>query len=179
MAVQALGRVARKGTSMVLEDEMLACIQFAVRTLAGSLPRQVKAWKDEWPVLIFTDGACEEDGVVVTHGAVLCDVTTGSYFFFGDHVPRSFVEAWTKGGRKQVIYQAELFPIWIAKVTWKHLLNGRQVLWFCDNEAGCFETRLRLLRIFGIHKGDAKLRPRSCLKWGGWRGARPMPYRKR
>ena len=95
----------------------------------------MKAWKDEWPVLIFTDGACEEDGVVVTHGAVLCDVTTGSYFFFGDHVPRSFVEAWTKGGRKQVIYQAELFPIWIAKVTWKHLLNGRQVLWFCDNEA--------------------------------------------
>ena len=135
VAVQALGRVARKGTSMVLEDEMLACIQYAVRTLAGSLPRQVKAWKDEWPVLIFTDGACEEDGVVVTHGAVLCDVTTGSYFFFGDHVPRSFVEAWTKGGRKQVIYQAELFPIWIAKVTWKHLLNGRQVLWFCDNEA--------------------------------------------
>ena len=34
-----------------------------------------------------------------------------------------------------MIYQAELFPIWIAKVTWKHLLTGRQVLWFCDNEA--------------------------------------------
>ena len=34
-----------------------------------------------------------------------------------------------------MICQAELFPIWIAKLTWKALIKERQVLWFCDNEA--------------------------------------------
>ena len=37
--------------------------------------------------------------------------------------------------KKQVIFQAELFPIWVAKVTWRKLIEGRQVLWFIDNEA--------------------------------------------
>ena len=135
VAVQALGRVARRGTGTSLDEEMLTCIKFAVHTLASSLPRSMHAWKDEWPGIIFTDGACESEGTLVTHGAVLCDVTSGSYLFFGDHVPKSYVEAWMKGGKKQVICQAELFPIWVAKATWRSLLSGRQVLWFCDNEA--------------------------------------------
>jgi hypothetical protein len=134
VAVQALGRVARRGTSIALDEEMITCIEFAVRTLAESLPRTIHAWRDEWPVLIFTDGACENEGAIVTFGAVICDSSTNSYFF-GDHVPQSFVKAWMEGGKKQVIFQAELFPIWIAKVTWRNLLQRRQVLWFCDNEA--------------------------------------------
>ena len=113
----------------------LTCIKFAVHTLASALPRSIHAWKDEWPVIVFTDGACEAEGALVTHGAVLCDITSGSYLFFGDHVPKNYVEAWMESGKKQVICQAELFPIWIAKVTWRSLLSGRQVLWFCDNEA--------------------------------------------
>ena len=120
---------------MSLDEEMLTCIKFAVHTLASSLPRPIHAWKDEWPVILFTDGACESEGTLVTHGAVLCDLASGSYLFFGDHVPRNYVEAWMKGGKEQVICQAELFPIWVSKVTWRNLLSGRQVLWFCDNEA--------------------------------------------
>ena len=135
VAVQALGRVARRGTSMQMDGEMLKCIRFAVQTLAESAPRSIRAWADEWPVLVFSDGACEGEGSLVTHGAVLCDVSTQSFFVFGDHVPPKYVEDWTSGGRKQVIFQAELFPIWIAKRTWRHLLKGRQVIWFCDNEA--------------------------------------------
>lgn len=135
VAVQALGRVARRGTGTSLDNEMLTCIKFAVNTLASSLPRSIHAWKDEWPVIIFTDGACESEGSLVTHGAVLCDVASGSYFFFGDHVPKSYVESWMKGGKKQVICQAELFPIWVAKTTWRSIISGKQVLWFCDNEA--------------------------------------------
>ena len=119
VAVQALGRVARRGTDIVVDREMIKCVLFAVTTLASALPRRITSWRDEWPVLVFTDGACESEGTVVTHGAVLHDSATGSYFFFGDHVPCQFVENWKRSG-KQVICQAELFPIWIAKVTWKH-----------------------------------------------------------
>eukprot|EP00435_Cladocopium_sp_Y103_P001953 s3084_g1.t1 len=135
VAVQALGRVNRRGTGISLDEDAMKSVKFAVETLASSLPREVHAWKDEWPVLIITDGACEDEGRSVTHGAVLCDVSTNSFFFFGDHVPRVLVEEWTKSGKKQVIFQAELFPIWVAKVTWREVIRGRQVLWFCDNEA--------------------------------------------
>ena len=115
VAVQALGRVARRGTGTSLDEEMLACIKFAVRTLASALPRSIHAWKDEWPVIIFTDGACEAEGALVTHGAVLCDITSGSYLFFGDHVPKKYVEAWMESGKKQVICQAELFQFGLQK----------------------------------------------------------------
>ena len=135
VAVQTLGHAFRRGTGSLLDEEMLRCIKFATRTLSEAKPRVVRAWTDEWPVLIFTDGACEGEGETVTHGAVLCDEATGSYFFFGDNVPRSYVSSWQSGGKRQVIYQAELFPIWVAKCTWGEILKGRQVRWFCDNEA--------------------------------------------
>jgi hypothetical protein len=135
VAVQALERIARRGTKVILDEEMVRCVRFATKTLAESLPRKIFAWKDEWPILVFTDGACEDEGAKVTHGAVLCDMATKSFLVFGDDVPSVFVDEWTKGGRKQVIFQAEIFPIWVAKATWKDLLSFRQVIWFCDNEA--------------------------------------------
>lgn len=135
IAVQALGSFTRSCHGVSLSAEMLRSIQFAVDTLVSAPARVVKAWKDESPVLIFTDGACEDSGSTVTHGAVLCDLTTQSFEFFGDTVPQQYVSEWTRFGKKQVIYQAELFPIWIAKRTWREVIKGRQVLWFCDNEA--------------------------------------------
>ena len=136
--------MARKGTSTFLDAELLKCIQFAISTLASAQPRRITAWKNEWPVLIFTDGACEGEGSVVTHGAVLCDQTTASFFYFGDHVPGCYVQRWQADGKRQVIYQAELFPVWIAKRTWRSIIVNRQVLWFLDNEA----ARAALIRSY-------------------------------
>ena len=42
---------------------------------------RICAWKDEWPVVIFTNGACEDEGRLVTHGAVLCDWSSGTFWF--------------------------------------------------------------------------------------------------
>eukprot|EP00435_Cladocopium_sp_Y103_P001523 s5575_g1.t1 len=131
IAIQALGSLTRNGAGATIDNEMLKSIHFAVDAPA----RAVRAWRDEWPILIFTDGACEENGAKVTLGAVLSDVATLSFYFFGDDVPTKYVSEWVKYGKKQVIYQAELFPIWIAKVTWRSIITGRQVLWFCDSEA--------------------------------------------
>ena len=111
IAVQALGRFSRSGNGVTLDGEMLKSIQFAVHTLVTAPARAIRAWRDEWPVIIFTDGACEQNGDKVTHGAVLCDTTSQSFLFFGDYVPSGYVAEWTKFGKKQVIFQAELFPI--------------------------------------------------------------------
>eukprot|EP00435_Cladocopium_sp_Y103_P026862 s4451_g6.t1 len=63
------------------------------------------------PVLVLTDGAVEEAPAKVTHGAVLVDPSKQCSFFFGDHIPKEFVELWTHSGKKQVIAQAKIFPV--------------------------------------------------------------------
>ncbi len=80
----------------------------------------------------------------VTHGAVLVDPWKGRSFFFGDFVPPEFVSLWTRAGKKQVIAQAEIFPVVISKATWGELLRGRNVLRFLDNES----ARMALVRNF-------------------------------
>ncbi|CAL1131315.1 unnamed protein product [Cladocopium goreaui] len=74
-------------------------------------------------------------GNMVTHGALLVDPWKGTSYFFGDHAPIQFVEMWQRTGKKQVIAQAEIFPVLIAKETWQSEISDRSVLWFLDNES--------------------------------------------
>ncbi|CAL1145179.1 unnamed protein product [Cladocopium goreaui] len=87
------------------------------------------------PLILFTDGACEEDGLCVTHGAVCYDPESNQALMFGDHVPACWTAKWRTEGKKQLICQAELFPVLVAKKTWSHLISGRAVLWFIDNNS--------------------------------------------
>eukprot|EP00435_Cladocopium_sp_Y103_P030657 s5118_g7.t1 len=51
---------------------------------------------------------------------------------------------WQRAGKRQVIAQAEIFPVSVSKDTWKSLLSGRSVIWFLDNES----ARSALVRCF-------------------------------
>ena len=53
------------------------------------------------------------------------------------------IEGWkTRDGQTQVIGQAEVFPVLVARLTWaKHLVN-RRVIYFIDNES----ARLALIK---------------------------------
>ena len=62
--------------------------------------------------------------------------------FFGDHIPDPFVAFWKRSGRKQVISQAEIFPVLVAKETWKQVIENRSILWFLDNDS----ARMALVR---------------------------------
>ena len=42
---------------------------------------------------------------------------------------------WRSSGRTQVICQAEIFPVVVAKQTWCDALYQRAVLWFIDNNS--------------------------------------------
>ncbi|CAE7837418.1 unnamed protein product, partial [Symbiodinium microadriaticum] len=119
-------------------DDLLNALRFALETLKSGGPRCVGAWSQQPPVLIFTDGACEQEGNLVTHGALLFDPVTGRKEVFGDHVPKCLVERWKGGGKKQVIFFAEIFPVVVAKATWKDVVQGRRVLFFLDNEGARF-----------------------------------------
>ncbi|CAE7624913.1 unnamed protein product [Symbiodinium sp. CCMP2592] len=124
IATQLISQCGSEGFRMGRErtDELLVALQFALNTLKSSGARCVGAWSQQPPVLVFTDGACEQEGSLVTHGALLYDPVSGRKEVFGDHIPGSLVAAWKRGGPKQVIYFAEIFPVVVAKATWKDVI---------------------------------------------------------
>ena len=83
-------------------------------------------------VIIFSDGACEDDGEVVSRGAVLYDSSNGIRKYFGEMAPNKIDSSWRKGGKKQLVGQAEMLPVLVSKIHWKNLLQRRRVLWFMD-----------------------------------------------
>ena len=78
-------------------------------------PREIFPWKHEKPILVFTDGAVENDYKDVSFGAVMVDASSGKSFVFGSAISEQLVNKWQSAGRRQVISQAELYPILVAK----------------------------------------------------------------
>ena len=110
------------------------------------------------PVLVFTDGACEEDGTTV--GGVLVDPES-EWQSFGAKLSEATVSEWkTKLDQSQVIGQAEIFPLLLARLTWGHKLRGRRVIYFIDNEA----ARIGLVRAYSPVLPSLNL-ILSCLGW--------------
>eukprot|EP00438_Fugacium_kawagutii_P009401 Skav231307 [mRNA] locus=scaffold161:371835:373196:+ [translate_table: standard] len=142
MACQLLRKLGGASGMVSITLELVHASLFALELLKSAGPREIRPWSWASPLLVFTDGAAEEDFQAITHGAVLIDPADGSYLFFGDQVPSKVVELWKRNGKKQVIAQAEFFPVLVAKCTWAERLADRSTLWFLDNES----ARMALVR---------------------------------
>ena len=142
LACQLLHKFGGCGPSALVTVDLVHSVSEALDTLMESKPRAIQAWSQCPPLLVFTDGAVEED--TVTHGALMVDPWKCRSFYFGDHIPGEFVQMWRRAGKRQVIAQAEIFPVLIAKETWKDHICERSVLWFLDNES----ARAALVRSF-------------------------------
>ncbi|CAE7255625.1 unnamed protein product [Symbiodinium sp. CCMP2592] len=139
------GRCAQVATQLIHHAErqpgpdvhgfVLQSLKRALGTLRAAGDRQVNLWSEQPPVVIFTDGACEEKGNQVTHGAVIVDPASQTREVFGGHIPEDLVTKWRSSGRTQLIFFAELYPVLIARRTWAKVLRNRRVLIFVDNEA--------------------------------------------
>ena len=135
LSIQLISKVARRGPLVLLDPQLKFVIREALKCLVESRPRRVAAWSGRPPIVVFTDGACEDEARSVTHGAALYDPESGQALMFGVPIPRYWTDKWKTEGRKQLICQAELFPILIAKNTWRDLMSGRSILWFIDNNS--------------------------------------------
>ena len=144
LACQLLHKFGGQGPSVTVTPELVHVVSEALSLLMEAKPRLVQSWSECQPVLVFTDGAVEDSLQSVTHGAVLVDPWRQQSFFMGDHIPGDFVKLWTRSGKKQVIAQAEIFPVVKAKSTWNQILEGRSIPWFLDNES----SRISLVRNF-------------------------------
>ena len=135
LSIQLISRLARRGPMVLLDDKFKAVVRDAFQCLSRAPAREVGAWSGRQPIVVFTDGACENEGTEITHGATLFDPETGRALMFGDWVPDAWVQKWKAGGKKQLICQAEIFPVLVSKATWKEELRHRAILWFIDNNA--------------------------------------------
>eukprot|EP00971_Amphidinium_carterae_P173859 3446090-Amphidinium_carterae.1 len=90
----------------------------------------------KYPQLLFTDGACEEgpQGLLATCGAVLFDRRTNTRHVFGVVIGPPLLHEWCVHGKRQVVTEAELLPILLAKRLWADRLRGAKVLTFVDSE---------------------------------------------
>ena len=92
------------------------------------------------PLILFTDGACDPDGpeVVASCGAVLFDRRDETAHVFGCWIHDGLIKEWTASGRKQVVTEAEILPLLIARRVWFDRLKGCKLLNFVDNDGAKF-----------------------------------------
>jgi hypothetical protein len=147
--------VKRKG-SFLPDPELLSALAHAKDYLASAGPRIVRPQVSDRPVIVFTDGACEDR---TTIGGVLFD---GDLIqCFGAVVPPAIVNSWKSSlEQSQVIGQAEIFPVLVAKLTWASILRGRKAVYFLDNES----ARIALVRSYSPVLTSLKL-VMSVAKW--------------
>lgn len=94
------------------------------------------------PILLFTDGACETEEITI--GGVIFDGASRPELF-GAVMAAETIDKWkTKLGQDQVIGQAELFPLLVARLTWSKWMANRRVICFIDNDS----ARLGLIKAY-------------------------------
>jgi hypothetical protein len=133
MATRALGRRAQQaGGSFGVEGDVGRALRWIADYVVTAVPRSVRLRETEPPVVIFTDGAWEAQ--TATIGAMI--FTPGERpQVFGETVPESIRRTWADDSDAQVIGQAELLPIFVAKLTWAAALSRRRAIYFVDNDS--------------------------------------------
>ena len=148
----------KSGQTGLITEELRRGLEWLVQHFKTAEPRTVEAGCDKPPVIVFTDGACEEDGTTV--GGVLY-VPGRAPECFGAKLSEETTAVWkTKLDQTQVIGQAEIFPLLIARLTWGERLAGRRVIYFVDNES----ARIGLVRAYSPVLPSLSI-ILSCLHW--------------
>jgi hypothetical protein len=107
--------------------------------VAESPPREINTLGETRPVLFFTDGAAEDSKErkhqYTTCGALIFDTASGEQFYFGCEIDPQVVASWSRGGKSQVIGQAELYPIVVSRLLMNERLRQRRCFFFIDNDS--------------------------------------------
>jgi len=135
-ALQIVGEVGL-GTSTVspLSPQLKTSLEWLRDRVLQQPPRRISV-EDAPTLILFLDGACEEDsGQKTSIGGLLCDMSGRGLFCFGETLPEEIVDKWSARGVKQLIFEAELLPYVIAMQVFAEHIRGCNLLVFIDNEA--------------------------------------------
>jgi hypothetical protein len=106
---------------------------YAAEALQGSRPRILSAFCEKRPVLVFTDGAWENQAAGI--GAVLIDTATNMRWVLAGEVPQQLLDKWQPLVRDQLICQVELYTMVVIRWMFRDFLKERRSLWWVDNDA--------------------------------------------
>jgi hypothetical protein len=177
IARYALGPVAERACGLgppksAMTEELERSLRWVVKHLAGAESRKVHlTGVVKPPILVFTDGACEGDLFSdVTCGAIIFDPGDHAVEHFGMRVDDEVVQRWkAEGGVEQVIAQAELLPVLLARRVWAARIRDNAVFFFVDNSSvlhclinGFTKTQASRSMLLAISAEDVKC---PCRPW--------------
>ena len=123
----------------------------------GADPREIRGKSETPPVYVFTDGACEDETSI--GGIIFCPGERPQAF--GCVLRDEDLAEWkTKVGQSQIIGQAEIYPAWVAKLTFADKLAGRRAIFFIDNES----AKIALIRAYSPVVASLRL-VMQCAAW--------------
>jgi hypothetical protein len=153
LATRALASVCVAGAPPGLPVEVREALKIVRWLILHAPPRKLHLSEDRRCNIIFVDGAVEDECRNVTVGGVLFSPHCKRPEFFGMKLDAALVDHWRAAGSQQVIGQAELLPVLIAKIVWRKILSNSRNLWFIDNEA----ARQGLIRSYSPVRTSSEL----------------------
>jgi hypothetical protein len=151
MEAQVFGRTLKaalevlrrnRGSGKKFTDLDIPKIQWILDWLSKSSPRRISPADKGKPLLLFTDGACEgylgTGPITTTMGAVLLDRTNMTAEMFGTVINPNLQEEWKLEGKRQLVTEAELLPVLVARMLWARRMEGSKVLVFIDSNPAKF-----------------------------------------
>ena len=146
-AGQLFGRVARmclnqvtqhayRSTKSVREPETALTLRMYSEFLMPGKPRSItRNLGDTW--FVYTDASFESDENTFSagFGGVLVDPTGLPVRYFSFDVTGPDLKLLNPSNKKTIIYECEFFAVSVAFDVWATLLQGKQVVFFIDNNA--------------------------------------------
>ena len=123
-----------------MTEEMRVALRSIRPAMYVAGPRLIEPSSSEKPILIWTDGACEEDGTTI--GGVMFREGEQPQAFGAKLTAEAVRKLATKADQTQVIGQAELLPVLVAKTIWEKFLKNKKAIYFVDNDS----ARLALIK---------------------------------
>ena len=139
--LRAFGFASRVPVS--LDASGISALQILQQRLMHGKPRVIRAGWQEQPVLLFTDGALEDDNVdhgPAAVGAVMFLPGDAPAQVFGCEVPSNVLDHWRSDGKHHVIGLVELYRQCLPCVTGGNTLRIAES--FSSSTAGLRWTRL-------------------------------------
>ena len=142
---QIFGRLSRRALKAVAEHSVVGddTLSFEVRclledfiaSLNSSRPRLVdSSATTTW--IVFTDAFYENDAEVCSGiGGVLVNQNAEIVQYFSEPVNEAVCSAMGHGVKGTIIFEAELFAVWIALKSWRNIFTGSMVVVYVDNDS--------------------------------------------
>ena len=137
LALSELRELERCKKSVVdFSDVQIRALKVPLERYHDSVPRVLKLEGQKPPVLLFTDGACEEVSgeLVATVGGVLFHPEEPLPRAFGCEVSEKVLESWMDADKVHPVSLTELYAVCLSRSVWKVRLDNQKVIVFIDNQ---------------------------------------------